>query len=528
MTEIETDILIIGSGAAGAVLAATLSELTDKRITIVEKGGYYDRTSFDQRELDMLRLYADRGARSTIDGAFPVQGGECVGGGTTVNFALSFDPIESVWSRWKSDHGLRGFSFDADASDYGVTGLNMIRCRDEIRKRINVHPVAVEQVNDNNKLFEEGCRRLGVSTKPFELNMRDCIGCGYCGQGCAYDHKQGTMITYMRDALSRDVRLIHHCDIESVDFGQSFLGTPVAVATGATGIVRKTAPASRPNSVAPGPIRIIAPLTIVAAGSIGSPALLVRSRYPDTYDTVGRGLILHPSLPIGGLFDHRIKNYRGITGSRYSDQYYASHGFYYECLFDHPVNTAVAVPRVGVEHFETMLRYRELAGFGVMLVDTVQPSNRVGWDEASAKPVISYRLSDADKARLRFAAEKGVEIMFAAGAREVFLTSEEPIGTLPYPRFTSADQAPHCASLTFAPAATLLTSAHCQSSAKMGEDPKMSVVDSRCETHHARNLVVCDSSSFPTSCGANPMISVMTLARYQGKRIAAELPRYGL
>jgi len=59
----------------------------------------------------------------------------------------------------------------------------------------------------------------------------------------------------------------------------------------------------------------------------------------------------------------------------------------------------------------------------------------------------------------------------------------------------------------------------------MGEDPTTSVVDSRGRSHHVRNLVVCDSSVFPDSCGANPMLSIMTLARYQGQRIAAELGR---
>jgi choline dehydrogenase-like flavoprotein len=59
----------------------------------------------------------------------------------------------------------------------------------------------------------------------------------------------------------------------------------------------------------------------------------------------------------------------------------------------------------------------------------------------------------------------------------------------------------------------------------MGEDPATSVVDSRGRSHHVRDLVVCDSSVFPESCGANPMLSIMTLARYQGRRIAAELGR---
>jgi choline dehydrogenase-like flavoprotein len=54
------------------------------------------------------------------------------------------------------------------------------------------------------------------------------------------------------------------------------------------------------------------------------------------------------------------------------------------------------------------------------------------------------------------------------------------------------------------------------------------MVDSRGESHAVRNLLVCDSSAFPTSCGANPMISIMALARYQGRRVAAELARYDL
>lgn len=175
-----------------------------------------------------------------------------------------------------------------------------------------------------------------------------------------------------------------------------------------------------------------------------------------------------------------------------------------------------------------MLQYRRLAGFGAMLVDSVSWSNRVTWNATTRKPDISYQLSSADAERLRWAAAAGVTIMFSAGAGEVFLTSEEAIGPLEYPRFKNIGESIYCADLKFKPGATLLTSAHCQATAKMGEDEQASVVNSRCEAHNAKNLVVCDSSSFPTSCGSNPMISIMTLARYQGKRIAHEAARYGL
>jgi choline dehydrogenase-like flavoprotein len=96
MSALQTDIVIIGSGAAGGVLAATLAEHTGQRILLLEKGGYFTHEFFDQRELDMTVLLADKGARTTVDGAIPVTGGECVGGGTTVNYALSFDPIRDV------------------------------------------------------------------------------------------------------------------------------------------------------------------------------------------------------------------------------------------------------------------------------------------------------------------------------------------------------------------------------------------------------------------------------------------------
>jgi choline dehydrogenase-like flavoprotein len=62
----------------------------------------------------------------------------------------------------------------------------------------------------------------------------------------------------------------------------------------------------------------------------------------------------------------------------------------------------------------------------------------------------------------------------------------------------------------------------------MGEDPRRAVISSRCESHWVDHLLVIDSSSFPSSCGANPMVSIMSLARYQGRRIAAELARYGM
>jgi len=526
MTAVACDVLIIGSGAAGATLAATLLEQAELHVVLVEKGGYYGAEFFNQRELDMMVLLADRGARSTVDGAMPFVGGQCVGGGTTVNYALSFDPIRSVWERWQRDYGVRGFSFDPAADDYGIDGLNLASCAREVKRRCNVHEPRDEEINQNNRLFRDGCSTLGIAARKFQLNMRGCIGCGFCGQGCAYDAKRGTMLTYLPDALTRGLQLIHHCSVDTLAFETSS-GRPRVV--GASGTVAATAPGSRSNTVAPGPIVFQARLVIVSDGSIESPALLQRSQHPDPHSRIGRGLIAHPSLPVAAVFDRQIHGERGITGSYYSDHFYAQHGFMLECLFDHPIDAAIAIPGFGATHYERMLNFDRTAGLGVMLVDTPNDDNRVVWDPAAGKPQIVYRLGGDDKARLRVGARKGVEIMFAAGAREVVLSSNEPI--LPGEadaRFTNVSQAGACDRLEFVPNQTLLSSAHCQATVKMSESPSQGVIDSRGESHGVANLIVCDSSAFPTSCGANPMISIMSMARYQGKRIAGERARYGV
>jgi choline dehydrogenase-like flavoprotein len=519
---IDADVLIIGSGAGGGALAGTLTELLPgKQIVIAEKGGHYGSEFFTQREWDARVLFAEKGRRSTADGSIPVKSGECVGGGTMVNVTFCHDPLPEVWTRWRNEYGVEQFSFDRGSSDYGVPGLNVANVVDEVKKRLNIHLSTEEDVNENNRLFEQGCAKVGISSRRWERNTRDCIGCGYCNEGCAYDRKQGTDQTYVVDAVGRGAKLIHSFDITSIELAKR---NGALTALGATGRVRETDAGSRPNSVAPGALHVRAKLVILAAGAIADPVLLLRSGVPDPHHVIGRGLILHPSLPVIGLMDRKIVNYRGVSGVSFSDHYAQSHGFFFESLFGHPVYGSAAIPGVGDEHFAVMQKFDHLAAFGVMLVDSVDPRNRVEVTPATAR--IHYQLTDGDRERLRFGAERAVELMFAAGAAEVILPSEEPVGPLPSPRFRSVAEARYARDLQFVPHRTVLTSAHCQASVKMSEDPSRGAIDSRCETHGVKNLMVCDASSFPTSCGVNPMMAILTLARYQGKRVAAEWARY--
>ena len=183
--------------------------------------------------------------------------------------------------------------------------------------------------------------------------------------------------------MKRAIETEYNCSIDKILFsGKNGSET-------ATRIDGKICPAdakSLPNLYPAGSISIASKLIIVATGAVESPSLLIRSGHPDPNEALGKGLIIHPSLPIIGLQSKKLVNYRGITGSMYSNHFYESHGFYFECLFGHPIYAAGMIPGFGTPHFELMKQYQQINGFGVMLVDTPVKQNRVVWNRYTKKP----------------------------------------------------------------------------------------------------------------------------------------------
>ena len=74
--------------------------------------------------------------------------------------------------------------------------------------------------------------------------------------------------------------------------------------------------------------------------------------------------------------------------------------------------------------------------------------------------------------------------------------------------------------------ATIVTSAHMQSSCKLGTSPDNSVVGPDLKVWGVDNLFVCDSSVFPTSVGANPMQAIYTVAKMTADRLLRQEPEY--
>ena len=121
---------------------------------------------------------------------------------------------------------------------------------------------------------------------------------------------------------------------------------------------------------------------ILSAGALGSPTVLMRSGVKNKQ--IGRGVVLHPSVPIMGRFSHHIDVLTGTEASVYVDDRLADRGYALESMADQPLYAAIMSPGPALHSYEMINAFRNLAGFGVMLIDTPQGENRIRLAETSA------------------------------------------------------------------------------------------------------------------------------------------------
>lgn len=95
---VDADVCIIGSGAAGSILAAKLS-MAGKSVVVLEKGGYFEGEDMNQRDEDMLPLlWKNSGANFTDDLRIAIAQGSTPGRGMAINDAICI-PIPGVVRR---------------------------------------------------------------------------------------------------------------------------------------------------------------------------------------------------------------------------------------------------------------------------------------------------------------------------------------------------------------------------------------------------------------------------------------------
>jgi choline dehydrogenase-like flavoprotein len=491
------DIVIVGSGAGGGTVAQELSPLCRQglRIAVLEKGPRLRDEEFTGRELEMAgALYEDGGGFLTADGAMTIAFGCAYGGSTVVYTGTSMLPPQRVIDRWNVP-GLTHADLDCRARKFMAEN--------------NAHLVEDDLINENNKLFVEGCRKLNYDVRQFPVNIRGCRGSSLCNLGCPNQAKQGTDRLQLPRAERNGVEVVTRCEVLTV--GEKTLAVRVAAKPpGAKG---------DPSAWEPGDYRIDAKVVVLCAGAVNTPALLLRSGMARSLPRLGYGFTSHPAFIIVGEHSRSITNFVGHPKSYYLDGAESNHFVLETCMY-FPFITAKSLAGFGEPHSAFMRAFPRLQMILVLACDEADEHNRVAIDKAG-RPVVHYRFQAKAVVGLICGAFTAAEILFAAGAVRVHMpvvrdTTIEARDAARLPEIAAAAE--------FRPGKTPVSAAHPQGGCSMGSNPSDSVTDSYGRVHGLPWLFVADASLFPDSLEINPYVTIMALADRVAQRVREEAP----
>ncbi|MEP6942928.1 MAG: GMC family oxidoreductase [Betaproteobacteria bacterium] len=497
---LDADVAIVGTGAGGGTAAEILSA-AGLKVVLIEEGPLATSSDFRMRESDAYpQLYQESAARKSRDKAINILQGRCVGGSTTVNWTSSFRTPPSTLDYWRRELGIEGFSQDDLAPWFE---------RMEARLSIAPWPVAP---NANNDALRRGALALGIPAQAIRRNVKGCWNIGYCGVGCPTNAKQSMLVTTIPAALERGATLLTRTRAWTLARDGERITELTCIGLDARG----TDPTQRR-------VRVRARTFIAAAGAIGTPALLLRSKLPDPHGLLGKRTFLHPTVVSAALMNERIDGFAGAPQTIYSDHFLDTLpldgpiGYKLEAPPLHPILVATTLPEFGATHAQWMRELPHLQVVIALMRDGFHrdsPGGVVALQD-DGTPVLDYPLNAYFWEGARRALSCMAQIQFAAGARTVMPVQAD--GT----HYTSWSEARSgIAAATLAPHATTVVSAHVMGGCALGPDAARAVVDTRGRHHQLDNLYVIDGSLFPTSVGANPQLSIYAIAA----KLASALP----
>jgi len=504
-TTLSFDVVVVGSGCGGSVVAAEMAQ-AGRRVLVVEKARYRQRAEVTGVEGDALdQLYERGGLVSTEDTGMACFSGSAFGGGSAVNWACCLRTPDYVKQEWASKHGLQAFTdgtFDA--------------ALDAVTARIGVKSEGVAH-SRNNELFAEACKTLGYHIDVAPQNMADvgaqAPGAHFIGCGDRYGNKQSTPETFLRDAATAPVpaTFADRCFVERVMQRGGVAEGILARIVGADGVTGHT-------------LTVRAPIVVISCGSLHSPAMLLKSGLPNHHKQIGKNLRLHPVTAVNGYMPHDAPDvalWRGAPMTTVSNEVAKGpsgdgYGAKLECPLALPGIASLLVPwQSGHQFKDLMLDYRRTMSLIVLQRD--RGSGEVRLDK-QGNPRLYYKPSDYDLRSLADGVERAIRLVAAAGAERLVLGQFSAPLPLPPPSDAQARSSEveriiaEVRRIGFPLFQVPLFSAHHMGTCRMGVDPKRSVVKPTCETWECSGLYVIDASTFPTSSGTNPMVTTFGIA----------------
>jgi choline dehydrogenase-like flavoprotein len=479
--ELETEVLVIGSGAGGAAVASALAE-RGRRVLILEEGGYFrphdwhEANSYER----YLGLYRDAGFTTAI-GIPPVilPLGKTVGGTTTVNSGTCFRLPDAVLNAWHVQKGLLSLT---------VEGLKPYF--EDVEAVLGVAPVTPETQGGNFAMLQRGLKALGKEGGPLLRNAPGCSAAAECCFGCPPGAKRSSGESYIPRAFSLGARLIPYSKVVYLEqSGSQVTRARVQTRDPLTGKVT-------------GKFTVRARQIVVAAGTLHTPALLKHSGIANRSRALGRYMSVHPTGKAVGLFPDKIQGQFGVPQGFQAD-FLHEQGIMFETVFYPPWLMAANFSAIREEHARIMGLYDNLGVLGFLISDSGNGSVKT---LPGGVPMAFYNFGQKEYDAYLEALRWICRVLLEAGATEVFpsvhrlppIKRMEDIESINRYNISKGD----LETVAFHPLGTC----------RMGIDPRESVVDEHLRVHGYDNLFIADGSVFPSSLGVNPQETIMAFA----------------
>ncbi len=494
---IKTEVVVVGSGAAGSVVAHELAR-AGHEVLVLEAGRYYPSSQFTEHLGDTINeVYKDQASQlnSTADVLFVE--GACIGGSTVIGACVMHRPPNSLLEGWSERHGLDQMTPEKLAPLY-----------DEIGEEQFVHLNEAHEINATAHKVIQGCEHMGFRWRPVTRNVRRCALTGHCLAGCKPDRKMSALVTHLPWAVGYGAELYADTHVTRVRIENNR-------ATGVDAVVRDP---DTGDTVAE--MRVDAQVVVSAGGAIQTPLLLQRSQAPDFSGELGRNLALQPFTQVLAEFPEELYGFRGALVGVQVDEFLESDGFlFYSALAEPEQLMAQGDQGVGADHINFMLRYKHLAGLNAFSIDDGRGS--VSWDGGvnDGRQIIRWNPSRKEFNRIKQSASLAARIFFSAGAKRVYMPTYQRLEVdSVFDLDKTMDEVDYglrgmytFRSNSFSP----------QGTCRMGSERSRAVVNPNGELFDVAGLFVADASLFPEPMAAAPHWTVQVLAKHVARRIEA-------
>ena len=519
------DVIVIGTGAAGGVMAKELST-RGLKVVALEMGPHMKTRNFDQDEIkvmhtpgyvqyDQPNTYRRTAADETrVDHGIHMQSN--VGGSTNHYTGISWRLHESDFKErstfgdidgadvqdWPIDYWDLEHYYQKAEYEIGVSGLAGANPFDPPRRK--PYPMPPVPRTSSGAIADMASQKLGwhsypaplaITSRPYD-GRAGVMNCGFCeGYVCTIQARSSILVTMIPKALKSG-----NCEIRADACVKEVLVDDAGLVEGVIYLDKDLQEHKLESRV-----------VVVCANGIHSAKLLLNSKsglFPDglanSSGKVGKHLMFNYYQTARGFFENDLNEYKGVMDSRIIQDFYDpnpdKNGFFGGGVLEprgdgETISFAnLNMPRLrrwGSRRKKwVMNNYTKYMVSLTSMQSMSQEANMIDLDpDVKDKwglpvPRVTYNVHPNEHKLGDFFRDRAKELLDAAGASGIIAT----------PNFVPRGDA------------------HLLGTCRMGNDPSSSVVNKYNQAHDVKNLFVVDGSSFVTSGKSNPTLTIQALA----------------